>query len=76
MANTMPMQDTAKTIAAFCHAQEAAIISGLPLRTFHHFVKLGAIPSYKIGRNRLFKKDEIVEAIMSYRVGTTNEVLS
>jgi excisionase family DNA binding protein len=62
--------------AAFCHAPEAAVISGLPLRSFHKYVKEGLIPCYKIGRHRLFKKDELVDAIQKCRIGTVAEVLS
>jgi len=77
IANTTQMQNTdTETLAVFCHAQEASILTALPLRTFHLYVKQGLLPSYKIGRNRLFKKDELVAAIMSHRTGTKAEVLS
>ena len=70
-----PSPSTEEVVAAFCHHKEAAIISGLPLRSFYHYVEQGVIPHYRIGRHRLFKKDELIAAIMANRVGTNNEVL-
>ena len=66
---------TEQVVAAFCHHKEAAIISGLPQRSFYYYVEQGVIPCYKIGRHKLFKKDEIIAAIQSHRVATVNEVL-
>jgi excisionase family DNA binding protein len=68
--------ETEKVVAGFCHHREATIISGLPQRTFYYYLEQGLIPCYKIGRHKLFKRDEVIAAIMSHRVGTKAEALS
>jgi excisionase family DNA binding protein len=60
----------------FCRAPEMAAAIPLPLRTFNLRVAEGKIPSYKFGRDRLFKKSEVIAAIERHRVGTADEVLS
>jgi excisionase family DNA binding protein len=65
-----------QTGGVFCRAPEAAKHVPMALRTFHLKVAQGIIPSYKFGRQRLFKKDEVIAAIERYRVATTSEVLS
>lgn len=62
--------------AVFCRAPEAARCVPLALRTFHLKVAQGIIPSYKFGRQRLFKKSEVIAAIERCRVATNAEVLS
>ena len=63
------------TESVFCRAPEAVKATPFKLSTFHLYVKQGRIPSYKFGRNRLFKKSEVIEAIEKFRVATTAEVL-
>lgn len=65
-----------QTARVFCYAPEAVTLTPFPIRTFHLYVKRGLIPSYRIGRHRLFKKDEVVAAIERFRVSTTAEILS
>lgn len=60
----------------FCRAPEAAAVTPFKLSTFHLHVKQGRIPSFKFGRNRLFRKSEVIAAIEKCRVATTAEVLS
>ena len=62
--------------AEFLHAAEAAAAVPVPLRSFHKYVKEGLIPSYKLGRHRLFKRHEVIAAVERQRVGTANEVLA
>jgi excisionase family DNA binding protein len=59
----------------FCHDLEAFKVTPFPLRTFRFYVAKGMIPSYKFGRNRLFKKSEVIAAIERGRVATADEVL-
>jgi len=60
----------------FLHAPEAAAAVPVPLRSFHAYVKKGLIPSYKLGRHRLFKRSEVIAAVERQRIGTVSEMLS
>jgi excisionase family DNA binding protein len=44
----------------FLRAGEAAIWLGVPLRSLHQYVQQGLLPSYKLGRHRLFRKKNIL----------------
>jgi excisionase family DNA binding protein len=46
----------------FMCAKEAAAWLGIPLRSLHHYVRQGLLPSYKLGRHRLFRKAELLSA--------------
>ena len=70
-----PLKDYAEP-PVFLHAPQAAACVPLPLRSFHSYVARGLIPSYKIGRHRLFKREEVIAAIERQRVGSMSEVLS
>ena len=39
----------------FLRAREAATWLGVPLRSLHQYVQQGLLPSYKLGRHRLFR---------------------
>jgi excisionase family DNA binding protein len=69
------LSDKTATESEFCHDVEAVKVTPFPIRTFRFYVAKGMIPSYKFGRNRLFKKSEVVAAIEKCRVGTVDEVL-
>ena len=60
----------------FCFAGEAYKVTPFGLRTFWRHTLEGRIPSYKFGRSRLFKKEEVIAAIEKCRLGTTSEALS
>jgi len=47
----------------FIGAKEAAAWLGVPLRSFNQYVRQKLLPSYKLGRHRLFRKSQIVEAL-------------
>lgn len=59
----------------FIDAKAAAIWLGIPLRSFHQYVKKGELPSYKLGRHRLFRRKELLAALSSSRTASRNEVL-
>lgn len=47
----------------FIRAKEAAAWLGIPLRSFNQYVQQGLLPSYKLGRHRLFRKTQLIEAL-------------
>ena len=59
----------------FCFAKEVYKVTPFQLRTFWTHTLNGRWPSYKFGRNRLFKKSEILAAIEKSRVDTSSDVL-
>jgi excisionase family DNA binding protein len=65
-----------KEVEGFCFAKEALKVTPFQLRTFWTHVLNGRIPSYKFGRNRLFRKSEVIAAIEKCRVSATSDVLS
>lgn len=60
----------------FCFAEEARTVTPFATRTFWTHVLNGNLPSYKLGRNRLFRKSELIAAIEKTRVASKAEVLS
>jgi excisionase family DNA binding protein len=63
-------------VEGFCFAKEAYKVTPFQIRTFWTHVLAGRIPSYKIGKHRLFRKSEVIAAIEKCRVRTNSEVLS
>ncbi len=53
----------------FINIKELSTVVGLGLGTINKYIKEGAIPSYKVGKRRLFDKDEIVEWIKNHKEG-------
>lgn len=47
----------------FIGAKEAAAWLGVPLRSFNQYVQRKLLPSYKLGRHRLFRKSQIAEVL-------------
>jgi myosin heavy subunit len=60
----------------FCKEMEAHKVTPLAITAFRLHVKQGRIPSYKFGRNRWFRKSEVIAAIEKCRVATTAEVVA
>jgi len=48
---------------SFIRAKDAAAWLGIPLRSFNQYVQQGLLPSYKLGRHRLFRKTQLLEAL-------------
>jgi excisionase family DNA binding protein len=59
----------------FMCAKEAAAWLGVPLRSLHHYVRQGLLPSYKLGRHRLCRKAELLSALDADRTATRSEIL-
>jgi len=59
----------------FIDAKAAAVWLGIPLRSFHQYVQKGFLPSYKLGRHRLFRKKELLSALSIHRTASRDEVL-
>ena len=59
----------------FLRAREAAVWLGVPLRSLHHYVRQGLLPSYKLGRHRLFRKPELLSALDANRTASNSEIL-
>ena len=59
----------------FLRAGEAAIWLGVPLRSLHQYVQQGLLPSYKLGRHRLFRKKELLSALGADRTASRSEIL-
>jgi len=64
-----------KNESLFIHAPEAAALLGVPLRSFHAYVKAGKIPSFRLGRHRLFRRDDLLNAMEDHREGTITGIL-
>ena len=59
----------------FVDAKEAAAFLGIPLRSLHQYVRQGLLPSYKLGRHRLFRRFELLHALQSKNRATRDEIL-
>jgi excisionase family DNA binding protein len=65
----------AKAGKEFMGAREAAAWLDVPLRSLHQYVQQGLLPSYKLGRHRLFRKGELLANLGANRTATRNEIL-
>jgi len=55
---------------SFIGAKEAAAWLGIPLRSLNQYVRQGLLPSYKLGKHRLFRKKQLLDALgMSHLSG-------
>lgn len=59
----------------FIAAKDAAAFLGIPLRSLHQYVQQGLLPSYKLGRHRLFRRLELLNALQSTTKATRDEIL-
>lgn len=59
----------------FIAAKEAAAFLGIPLRSLHQYVQQGLLPSYKLGRHRLFRRLELLDALRATNKATRDEIL-
>jgi len=48
---------------SFIGTKEAAAWLGIPLRSLNQYVQQGLLPSYKLGRHRLFRKQQLIDAL-------------
>ena len=59
----------------FIGTREAAKWLAIPLRSFRLYVQQGLLPSYKLGRHRLFRRDELLAALSGARAASRSEIL-
>jgi excisionase family DNA binding protein len=59
----------------FIGAKAAAKWLAIPLRSLNLYVQQGLLPSYKLGRHRLFKRDELLAALNGSRRASRAEIL-
>ncbi len=48
---------------------------GIPERSMQQYVQMGLLPSYKLGKHRLFRKNELLEDLGATRRATRAEIL-
>jgi excisionase family DNA binding protein len=59
----------------FIDTKEAAAFLGIPLRSLRQYVQQGLLPSYKLGRHRLFRRQELLTALRATTKATRDEIL-
>lgn len=52
----------------FIGAKEAAAWLGIPLRSLYQYVRQGLLPCYRLGRHRLFRKQQLLTALGAGRM--------
>lgn len=57
----------------FLTVKEAATFLRVQVSTINRHIKSGFVPSYKVGKRRLFDKDELIEWVKSHKNGRTRE---
>jgi excisionase family DNA binding protein len=61
--------------AEFIDIREAAKWLGVPFSSLREYVSRGLLPSYKLGRHRLFRKRELLEALRETTKATMDQIL-
>lgn len=61
--------------AEFIAIREAAEWLGVPFSSLRQYVSRGMLPSYKLGRHRLFRKRELLEALRQTTKASLDELL-
>jgi len=51
----------------FLNIKEVSQLLKMNISTINNFIKEGKIPSYKVGKRRLFKKEELIRWVESQR---------
>jgi len=65
----------AQNHSEFINSKMAAQWLGIPERSMQQYVQMGLLPSYKLGKHRLFRGNELLEAIGANRMATRAEIL-
>lgn len=61
--------------AEFINTDTAAAWLGISRRSMQRYVQSGLLPSYKLGKQRLFRRRELLDALGASRKATWNEFL-
>ena len=56
-------------------AKVAAAFLGIPLRSLYFYVQQGLLPSFKLGRHRLFRRDDLLRALNATKSASWDEIL-
>jgi excisionase family DNA binding protein len=59
----------------FIGLHEAAAWLGLPLSSVREYVSRGLLPSYKLGRHRLFRKRELLDSMRARAKSALDDIL-
>jgi len=59
----------------FINTKAAAQWLGIPERSMQQYVQMGLLPSYKLGKHRLFRRNELLDALGATRRATWDEFL-
>jgi len=59
----------------FIGLSDVAAWLGLPLSSVREYVARGLLPSYKLGRHRLFRKRELLNAMRERTMATLDDIL-
>ena len=55
--------------------KDAAAFLGIPVRHLYLYIQQGLVPSFKLGRHRLFRKNELLNALRTMRITISAEIL-
>ena len=55
--------------------KDAAAFLGIPVRSLYLYIQQGLVPSFKLGRHRLFRKNESLNALRTMRITISAEIL-
>lgn len=61
--------------AEFICAKDAASFLGIPLRSLYFYMQQGILPSYKLGRHRLFRRQELLNSLQTTKKVSLNDIL-
>lgn len=73
----LPKKDLpeAQDQSEFIDSKIAARWLGISLRSLQRYVQMGLLPSYKLGKHRLFRRKELWDAVGANRWASTAEIL-
>ena len=73
----LPKEDLPKGVheSEFINSKMAAIWLGIPVRSLQRYVQMGLLPSYKLGKHRLFRRKELLDAVGANRRASFTEFL-
>jgi excisionase family DNA binding protein len=73
----LPKKDPPKANddSEFINSKMAAKWLGISARSLQRYVQTGLLPSYKLGKHRLFRQKELLDAVGANRRASTAEIL-